>query len=95
MKCNKDELEAVIVDAKYEGYLAKQERMVTGLRTLDSKKLPIDLDYKSVAHLRYEAVEKLSAFRPATLGQATRISGITPADIVVLQIHLKKGAISR
>jgi len=90
MKCSKDKLEAVIVDAKYEGYLAKQERMVAGLKTLDSKKLPADLDYKSVAHLRCEAVEKLSAFRPATLGQAARISGITPADITVLQIHLKK-----
>lgn len=88
----KDVLEAVIIDAKYEGYLAKQERMVAGLRTLDSKKLPIDLDYKSIAHLRCEAMEKLSAFKPATLGQAARISGITPADIVVLQVHLKKSS---
>jgi tRNA uridine 5-carboxymethylaminomethyl modification enzyme len=89
---SKDVLEAAIVDAKYEGYLAKQERMVAGLRTLDSKKLPTDMDYKSVAHLRCEAVEKLSTFRPATLGQAARISGITPADIIVLQIHLKKSS---
>jgi tRNA uridine 5-carboxymethylaminomethyl modification enzyme len=89
---SKDVLEAAIVDAKYEGYLAKQERMVAGLRTLDSKNLPTDMDYKSVAHLRCEAVEKLSTFRPATLGQAARISGITPADIIVLQIHLKKSS---
>ena len=88
--CSKDVLEAVLIDAKYEGYLAKQQRMVAGLRTLDNKKLPPDLDYKTVVHLRAEAVEKLSAFRPATLGQAARISGVTPADITVLQVHLKK-----
>jgi tRNA uridine 5-carboxymethylaminomethyl modification enzyme len=88
----KDVLEAVIIDAKYEGYLAKQERMVAGLRTLDTKRLPAEMDYRAVAHLRYEAVEKLSTFRPATLGQAARISGITPADIIVLQIHLKKSS---
>jgi len=52
--------------------------------------IPADLDYHSIAHLWAEAKEKLSAFRPGTLGQASRISGITPADITVIQIHLKK-----
>jgi tRNA uridine 5-carboxymethylaminomethyl modification enzyme len=85
-----DVLEAVIIDAKYEGYLAKQERLVAGLTTLESKKIPPDLDYNQIAHLRAEAKEKLSAFRPGTLGQASRISGITPADITVIQVHLKK-----
>jgi tRNA uridine 5-carboxymethylaminomethyl modification enzyme len=83
-------LQAVIIDAKYEGYLAKQERLVAGLKTLEAKKIPADMDYNSVAHLRAEAREKLSAFRPGTLAQAARISGITPADITVIQIHLKK-----
>jgi tRNA uridine 5-carboxymethylaminomethyl modification enzyme len=83
-------LQAVIIDAKYEGYLAKQERLVAGLKTLEAKKIPPDLDYNSVAHLRAEAKEKLSAFRPGTLAQAARISGITPADITVIQIHLKR-----
>jgi len=83
-------VEAVVIDARYEGYLAKQERMVLNLRRLESKKLPADLDYRSIAHLRTEAKEKLSAHRPATIGQASRIGGITPADIMVLQIHLKK-----
>ncbi len=82
--------QAVIIDAKYEGYLAKQERLVTGFRALENKKIPADLDYNSIAHLRAEAKEKLSAFRPSTFGQASRISGITPADITVIQIHLKK-----
>jgi tRNA uridine 5-carboxymethylaminomethyl modification enzyme len=60
------------------------------MRTLEKKKIPEDLDYKSIVHLRPEAKEKLSTFRPGTLAQASRISGITPADITVIQIHLKK-----
>jgi tRNA uridine 5-carboxymethylaminomethyl modification enzyme len=53
-------------------------------------KIPADLDIEEITHLRAEAKEKLLAFRPATLGQAARISGITPADITVIQVHLKK-----
>jgi tRNA uridine 5-carboxymethylaminomethyl modification enzyme len=83
-------LEAVIIDAKYEGYLTKQQRLVAGLKALDNKRIPPGLDYRSIAHLRIEAKEKLSVFRPETLGQAGRISGVTPADITVIQIHLKK-----
>jgi len=86
----REELEAVIVDAKYDGYLTKQERLVSAYRHLENKKLPLSLDYNSITHLRAEAKEKLSAFRPGTLAQAGRISGITPADITVIQIHLKK-----
>jgi tRNA uridine 5-carboxymethylaminomethyl modification enzyme len=90
MNLSKDVLEAVIIDAKYEGYLAKQDRLVANMRTLEKKKIPEELDYSSIAHLRSEAKEKLSAFKPGTLAQASRISGITPADITVIQIHLKK-----
>ncbi len=85
-----DVLQAIIIDAKYEGYLAKQQRLVAGLRTLEHKSLPPSLDYNSILHLRAESKEKLTVFKPATLGQASRISGITPADITVIQIHLKK-----
>jgi tRNA uridine 5-carboxymethylaminomethyl modification enzyme len=63
---------------------------VAGFRALENKKIPADLDYNSIAHLRAEAKEKLSVFKPSTFGQASRISGITPADITVIQIHLKK-----
>jgi tRNA uridine 5-carboxymethylaminomethyl modification enzyme len=87
---SKDVVEAIIIDAKYEGYLAKQERLAVGLQTLDKKHVPADLDYRGITHLRPEAKEKLSAFRPQTLGQASRISGITPADITVIVVHLKK-----
>ncbi len=90
MNLAEDVFQAVAIDAKYEGYLAKQERLVAGFITLESKKIPADLDYDSITHLRAEAKEKLSLFRPSTFGQASRISGITPADITVIQIHLKK-----
>jgi tRNA uridine 5-carboxymethylaminomethyl modification enzyme len=86
----RDVLEAVTVDAKYEGYLAKQERLVAQQRNLDGKRIPADLDYASIEHLRMEAKEKLTAFKPATLGHASRLSGITPADITVLQVYLKR-----
>ncbi|MFZ2147411.1 MAG: tRNA uridine-5-carboxymethylaminomethyl(34) synthesis enzyme MnmG [Sedimentisphaerales bacterium] len=88
-----DIFQAITIDAKYEGYLAKQERLVAGFRALENKKIPADLDYNNIAHLRAEAKEKLSFFRPSTLGQASRISGITPADITVIQIHLKKAQV--
>ncbi|MHC4743433.1 MAG: tRNA uridine-5-carboxymethylaminomethyl(34) synthesis enzyme MnmG, partial [Planctomycetota bacterium] len=85
-----DVLEAAAIDAKYEGYLAKQQRLSIGMQSLDSKRIPQELDYNSISHLRAEAKEKLSTFRPETLGQASRINGITPADITVIQIHLRK-----
>ena len=85
-----DVSQAVIIDAKYEGYLAKQERLVAGFRALENKKVPLDLDYNRIEHLRTEAKEKLSIFKPSTLAQASRLSGVTPADITVLQVHLKK-----
>jgi tRNA uridine 5-carboxymethylaminomethyl modification enzyme len=83
---------AVSIDARYEGYVARQARQIAGFRNLENIKLPSDLDYNAISHLRFEAKEKLSAFRPSTLGQASRIGGITPADITVIQIFLKKKA---
>ncbi len=90
MNFRPDILEAVIIDAKYEGYLVKQEKIVTKLGKMDNYKLPESLDYDRIEHLRAEAKQKLKQFRPYTLGQASRIGGITPADITVIQIHLKK-----
>ena len=90
MNLSEDVLQAVIIDAKYEGYLGKQERLVANLKTLEKKKIPAALDYNDIAHLRAEAKEKLSVFKPSTLAQASRISGITPADVTVIQIYLKK-----
>jgi tRNA uridine 5-carboxymethylaminomethyl modification enzyme len=87
---DKEVLEAVIIDAKYEGYLEKQNKLADAFLDLEKKKIPAELDYSGIDHLRAEAKEKLSAFRPATLGQAARIGGITPADITVIQVYLKK-----
>jgi tRNA uridine 5-carboxymethylaminomethyl modification enzyme len=86
----RDVLEAVAIDTKYEGYLAREQRLVASQRNLDGKRIPADLDYAAIKHLRMEAKEKLTAFKPATLGQASRLSGITPADITVLQVYLKR-----
>jgi tRNA uridine 5-carboxymethylaminomethyl modification enzyme len=85
-----DVSQAVIIDAKYEGYLSKQKRLVANFRALENKKISLDLDYNNIEHLRTEAKEKLSVFRPSTLAQASRISGVNPADITVLQVYLKK-----
>jgi tRNA uridine 5-carboxymethylaminomethyl modification enzyme len=85
-----DVVESVMTDSKYEGYLAKEERTVAQFRKFEKLKLPDGLDYDKIEHLRAEAREKLKKFRPATLGQAGRIGGITPADIMIIQIHLRK-----
>jgi tRNA uridine 5-carboxymethylaminomethyl modification enzyme len=83
-------LEAAAIDSRYEGYLAKQEKAVLAVKKLENFVLPQDLDYEKIDHLRAEAKQNLTKFRPYTLGQAARIGGITPADITVLQIYLKK-----
>jgi len=90
----RDVVQTVLTDARYEGYLAKQERMTSRLASLERRPIPEDLDYSQIQHLRSEAREKLSRFRPATLGQAARIDGVTPADLLVLQIHLKTRGLS-
>jgi len=82
--------ESVAVDARYAGYVAKQQAALGQMRELDRKLLPEDLDYGAVSHLRHEARERLGEVRPRCLGQALRTSGITPADVTVLAIHLAK-----
>ena len=82
-----DEVEIRI---KYEGYIKRQERQVEQLKKIEEIKIPEDIDYTKVHGLTKEAIEKLSKVRPLTLGQASRIPGITPAAIIALQIHLKK-----
>lgn len=75
---------------KYEGYLVRQQELVDKFHRMESVNLPEDIDYTEVAGLTREAVEKLTEVRPLTLGQASRISGITPAAITSIEIHLKK-----
>ena len=75
-------------DIKYAGYAARQLADVARQQKLEEKRLPTDVDYASIKGLRIEAVQKLDKFRPQTLGQASRISGVNPADISVLMIYL-------
>jgi len=75
---------------RYEGYLRKQEELVVRSRLLEDVSLPLDTDYATVSGLTREVVEKLTAIQPLTLGQASRISGVTPAAISCLEIDLKK-----
>ena len=79
------------ISIKYEGYIARQQRQVEEMRRLEGRVLPPDLDYNALGGLRLEARQKLSAIRPLNLGQASRISGVSPADIAVLMIELERG----
>ncbi|MEQ2444415.1 tRNA uridine-5-carboxymethylaminomethyl(34) synthesis enzyme MnmG [Pseudoflavonifractor sp. CLA-AP-H29] len=83
--------EAVEIDLKYRGYIERQQRQVEEMRRLESRPLPPDLDYQSLQGLRLEARQKLSEIRPLNLGQASRISGVSPADIAALMIALERG----
>jgi tRNA uridine 5-carboxymethylaminomethyl modification enzyme len=83
--------EQVEIQAKYAGYIDRQREEVTRRAAMESKALPRDIDYRQVRGLSTEAQQKLNRHRPETLGQASRISGITPAAISLLLVHLKRG----
>ena len=81
--------EEVEIQVKYAGYLARQEKQVAEFRKEEARLLPPDMDYTSIQGLRLEARQKLQDIRPVSLGQAGRISGVSPADIAVLMIYLE------
>ena len=74
---------------QYDGYIRRQLRQVEDFRRMEDKSLPADIDYDSIAGLRLEAREKLKRIRPASFGQASRISGVSPADVAVLMIYVE------
>ena len=82
--------ENVEIEMKYEGYIRRQKADIAEMRRLEKKLLPRDMDYEKLEGLRMEAREKLQKVRPANIGQASRISGVSPADISVLLIWLAK-----
>ncbi len=85
-----DVREEVNINLKYEGYIKRQQKQVEQFHKLEKKKIPSDIDYKGIKSLRLEAIQKLSDIRPASVGQAARISGVSPADISVLTIALSQ-----
>ena len=80
--------EQVNINVKYEGYIAKQIKQVEAFKKMENKLIPKDIDYKSIKGLRLEAGQKLDMFKPTSIGQASRISGVSPADISVLLVYI-------
>ena len=85
-----DVREQVDINLKYDGYIRRQKQQVAQFKKLEGRKIPADLDYTTVNSLRREAVQKLNLYKPENIGQASRISGVSPADISVLMVHLEQ-----
>ena len=86
----KDVIEQININIKYEGYIKRQQSQVAQYKRLENKKIPEDLDYNDVKSLRIEARQKLISYQPVSIGQASRISGVSPADISVLLVYIEQ-----
>lgn len=80
---------------KYEGYIGKRLQQVERSKKMENKKLPEDLDYMAINGLATEAKQKLAEVRPISLGQASRVSGVNPADISILLVYLEQGKLAK
>ena len=87
-KLTQDVIEQVNINVKYDGYIKRQQKQVEQFKKLENKRIPEDIDYDDVKSLRIEAVQKLKEYRPVSIGQASRISGVSPADISALLVYL-------
>ena len=85
-----DVREQVNIEIKYEGYIRRQRQQVEHFKKLESRLIPDDIDYSDVGSLRIEAAQKLERFRPHSLGQASRIAGVSPADVAMLNVWLEQ-----
>jgi len=85
-----DVIEQVNINIKYDGYIKRQKKQVEQFKKIENKKIPADLDYDDVSSLRIEARQKLKKYKPVSIGQASRISGVSPADISMLLIYLEQ-----
>ena len=84
-------IEQVEIQVKYQGYIDRQNEEIDSRRDIETLKLPDDIDYSKVKGLSAEVQQKLNQHQPETLGQASRISGVTPAAVALLMVHLKRG----
>ena len=85
---DQESIELAEINMKYEGYIKKEEEMVAKMSRLESVRLTDNFDYKQLVSLSSEAREKLAQIKPSTIGQASRISGVSPSDISVLLVHM-------
>ena len=83
-----DVIEQVNINIKYDGYIKRQQRQVEQFKKLENKRIPEDINYDDIQSLRIEAKQKLKEIHPASIGQASRISGVSPADVSVLLVYL-------
>jgi tRNA uridine 5-carboxymethylaminomethyl modification enzyme len=91
---SKDIIEQIDIQLKYEGYIKRQKRQVEQFKKLEKRKIPDDIDYEKIPSIRIEAKQKLAELRPVSIGQASRISGVSPADISVLLVYLESKSVN-
>lgn len=89
-KLSDDVIDEIDIMVKYEGYIEKQMEQVEQFKKFEKRLIPSEIDYNDVKNLRTEAIQKLSKARPVNLGQASRISGVSPSDISVLMIYVEQ-----
>lgn len=94
-KLDRYEAEQVDISVKYEGYIAKSKRKADKIKRMENKRIPESIDYYQVDNLATEAVERLDLIRPETIAQASRISGVNPADISILMVYVEQGQVSK
>ncbi len=88
-KLSSDVIEQININIKYDGYIKRQLKQVESYKKMEKKRIPADIDYENIGNLRLEARQKLNKFKPVSVGQASRISGVSPADISVLLVYLE------
>ena len=84
----KEVIEQINISIKYEGYIDRQKKQVSHFKKLENKRIPADIDYSKVKNLRIEARQKLEQIRPESIGQASRISGVSPADVNMILLYI-------
>src|SRR5690606_25934603 len=87
-------IEREIIEAKYDGYIARQQAEIRRQAQIDNQLIPDWIEYETISGLRAEAIESLRTFRPTTMGQASRLAGITPADLTLLAVVIRRGRLA-